>query len=329
MKTGNHLELEDYINMNSMPHQDFHMTGEYYTLHDYNLDAYDRRFAIIDTRVENQRLKDNPEFMAEIDRRIQLLKSQNFVFIKATPWESPSTLESEDTWPIVDVEHIRWTGDTSWFWWLMYKKYKDHDDLGLRHTEKKFDFLYLNKTPKKHRQKLYNELYTTINTNSLVSYWPTLKLDQEYEPVHPYPERGMDQTIMLRQYEDTKYSMLSESTDVNTEVFMTERIWKSIITEHVFVVHGNYLYLQKLREMGFKTFSKYFDESYDLEQDQNKRVKKIASTCRDLLNKNWQDIYLQTKSLRQHNKEIFFEKSRLSAEINKQLSIFLEFADRS
>jgi hypothetical protein len=110
---------------------------------------------------------------------------------------------------------------------------------------------------------------------------------------------------------------------------MTERIWKSIITEHVFVVHGNYLYLQKLREMGFKTFSKYFDESYDLEQDQNERVKKIASTCGDLLTKNWQDIYLQTKSLRKHNKEIFFDKAKLSAEINKQLSIFLEFADSS
>ena len=328
MKTGNHLDLEDYISMNSMPHQDFHMTGEYYTLHDYNLDAYDRRFAMIDTRVENQRLKDNPEFMAEIDRRIQLLKSQNFVFIKATPWESFSTLESHDTWPMVEVPHVKWTGGTSWFWWLMYKKYKDHA-FNLRHTEKKFDFLYLNKTPKKHRKTLYNELYPAIDANSLVSYWPTLRLPQEYEPVYPYPERGMDQTIMPRQYEDTKYSMLSESTDVNTEVFMTERIWKSIITEHVFVVHGNYLYLQKLREMGFKTFSKYFDESYDLEQDQNERVKKIASTCRDLLTKNWQDIYLQTKSLRKHNKEIFFDKARLSAEINKQLSIFLEFADSS
>jgi hypothetical protein len=216
MKTGNHLDLEDYISMNSMPHQDFHMTGEYYTLHDYNLDAYDRRFAMIDTRVENQRLKDNPEFMAEIDRRIQLLKSQNFVFIKATPWESFSTLESHDTWPMVEVPHVKWTGGTSWFWWLMYKKYKDHA-FNLRHTEKKFDFLYLNKTPKKHRKTLYNELYPAIDANSLVSYWPTLRLPQEYEPVYPYPERGMDQTIMPRQYEDTKYSMLSESTDVNTE----------------------------------------------------------------------------------------------------------------
>ena len=327
MKTGNHLDLEDYISMHSMPQQNFDMTGEYYTLHEYDLDSYDRRFAIIDTRVENQRLKNNTEFMAELNRRVSLLKSQNFVFIKSTTWESPSTLESDDTWPVVDVEHIRWTGDTSWFWWLMYSKYK-HYDVDFSHTDKKFEFLYLNKTHKRHRKKLYNELYSDVNTNSLVSYWPSLKLPPLYEVRNPYPERGMDQTIMPKQYEDTKYSLLSESTDANNEVFMTERIWKSIIAEHVFVVHGNPLYLQKLREMGFKTFAYHFDESYDLELDRDKRAIKVAETCRSLLTKNWQDIYLQTKSLRKHNKETFFDEEKLSAEINKQLLVFLEFADR-
>ena len=42
------------------------MTGEYYTLHDYNLDSYDRRFAIIDTRSANDRLKDNTEFISKL-----------------------------------------------------------------------------------------------------------------------------------------------------------------------------------------------------------------------------------------------------------------------
>ena len=61
---------------------------------------------------------------------------------------------------------------------------------------------------------------------------------------------------------------MSETNDNNYEVFMTEKIWKPIMAQHVFVVHGNHLYLQKLREMGFKTFGNYFDESYDLETGQ-------------------------------------------------------------
>ena len=44
-------------------------------------------------------------------------------------------------------------------------------------------------------------------------------------------------------------------------------------------------------------------------------------------NKKWQDIYLQTKALRQHNYDTMFDKEKLSLEINKTLNLFLEFAD--
>jgi hypothetical protein len=142
-----------------------------------------------------------------------------------------------------------------------------------------------------------------------------------------YPEYGKDQDIYEKPYNDTKYNLVSETNDTNDEVFMTEKIWKPIIAQQVFVVHGNYLYLQKLREIGFKTFGNYFDESYDLEKDGDKRRDKIVNTCRDLLSRNWQDIYLQTQSLRQHNYDTFFNKEKLSVEINKTLDLFLEFAD--
>jgi len=99
------------------------------------------------------------------------------------------------------------------------------------------------------------------------------------------------------------------------------------MAKHVFVVHGNLLYLQKLREMGFKTFGTYFDESYDLEIHQKIRMEKIHKTCQELLRINWQDIYLQTKALRQHNYDTLFNKEKLSLEINKTLDLFLEFAD--
>jgi hypothetical protein len=101
------------------------------------------------------------------------------------------------------------------------------------------------------------------------------------------------------------------------------------MAQHVFVVHGNHLYLQKLREMGFKTFGNYFDESYDLEQDPDKRIDMIVKLCKEIKTKNWQDIYLQTKSLRQHNYDTMFDREKLSLEINKTLNLFLEFADSS
>ena len=53
MKTGLHVELEEFVKMHTLEDQTFEMTGEYYTLHNYDLDSYDRRFAMIDSRQAN------------------------------------------------------------------------------------------------------------------------------------------------------------------------------------------------------------------------------------------------------------------------------------
>lgn len=328
MKTGNHQDLEEFISMHSLENQQFDMTGEYYTLHNYDLDSYDRRVAIIDVRQVNARMTNNKEFHEELTRRCDLLNSQGFVFIKATPWESIHNIENSKFYPDIDIEHIKWSGGTSWFWFYMYSKHKNKQ-YNFVHDTKKFDFLYLNKIMRDHRTKLFDRIGPLMK-NSIYTNWSKgIKLSEEYELpwAQQYPQRGMDQDIYEKPYNDTKYSLVSETNDTNNEVFITEKTWKAIIAQHVFVVHGNYLFLQKLREMGFKTFSNYFDEGYDLEMDKHNRMDKIVNTCRYLLRKNWQDIYLQTQSLRKHNHDLFFNKEKLSLEINKTLELFLEFAD--
>ncbi len=340
MKTGKHQELHQFINLHSIQDQTFDLEYEYYRLHNYDLDSYDRRFAIIDVRYDNLKLKENKEFGNELEKRCKLLHSQGFKFICASTWESKDNLSKTELWPTLDMEHIKWTGDASWFWFYMYNKHKDnkfsftHDHNG-SYWHKKHDFLYLNKAIRDHRLKLYNRLQELdVLDNSIYTFWSLdnpIRLDKKYElpGIDPkdYPRFGKDQDITELPYIDTVCSIVSETNDNDYEVFMTEKIWKPILAQHVFVVHGNYLYLQKLKDMGFKTFNNYFDESYDLEQDPNKRIDKIVSLCTELKKKNWQDIYLQTKALRQHNYDTMFNKEKLSLEINKTINLFLEFAD--
>ena len=340
MKTGQHQELHQFINLHSIEDQTFDLEYEYYRLHNYDIDSYDMRFAIIDVRHDNLRLKGNKEFGNELEKRCKLLHSQGFKFICASTWESKDNLSQMELWPTLEMEHIKWTGDASWFWFYMYNKHKDnkfnftHDHNG-SYWHKKHDFLYLNKAIRDHRLKLYNRLQESdLLANSIYTFWSfdnPIRLDKKYElpGIDPkdYPRFGKDQDITELPYIDTVCSIVSETNDNDYEVFMTEKIWKPIMAQHVFVVHGNYLYLQKLKEMGFKTSNNYFDESYDLEQDPNKRIDKIVSLCADLKQKNWQDIYLQTKALRQHNYDTMFDKEKLSLEINKTINLFLEFAD--
>jgi hypothetical protein len=331
MKTGNHQHIENFISMHSMADQSFDMTGEYYTLHNYDLDSYDRKFAMIDVRHENMPFKDNKEFHSELRKRCNLLHSQGFVFIKATPWESLDNINACGQYPEIDIPHIKWTGGTSWFWYYMYNKHKGKT-FNFDHSNKKYDFLYLNKQPRDHRVKLYKKFIDKgVLENSLYTNWPEKKLPAEYELpwAQDYPDYGRDQDIFEKPYNDTACSIVSETNDNDYEVFMTEKIWKPIIAQQLFVVHGNYLYLQKLREMGFKTFNNYFEEVYDLDRHPDIRIDTIVDVCDRLRDAPWQDIYLQSQALRQYNYNNFFNEEKLSLEINKTLNLFLEFVDSS
>ena len=354
MKTGDHQMIERFLDQHSMSDQSFDYTGEYYTLHNYDVDSYDRRLAMIDMRFHNDRLGGNSNYHKDLQSRMALLHQQGFKFILAYPWESQENIRTETfiegrKIPKVQVPypHFTWTGGVSWFWFYMLNKHNDrnfkatHDHNG-SYWYKKHDFLYLNKGARDHRVKLYERLMGRgVLDNSIHTFIerkPPKRLNSKYElpGIDPerYPRWGKDQDLYELPYEDTVFSLVSETNDVGNEIFMTEKIWKPIMAQQPFVVHGNYLYLQKLREMGFHTFNNYFDESYDLERDRDKRIDKIVSLCENLKlkcdregNQKWRDLYMQTKELRQHNYDVFFDQQKLSVEINKTLNLFLEFAD--
>ena len=138
MKTGAHQTYERFLDTHSLPDQKIDYTGEYYTLHNYDLDSYDRKFALIDRRIDNVRLFNNVEYEKELLTRINLLHSQGFKFIMASPWESHENIQSGKVYPnnIGEVESFNWTGGTSWFWFYMYYKHLNnkfkstHDHFG-------------------------------------------------------------------------------------------------------------------------------------------------------------------------------------------------------
>jgi len=344
MKTGAHQTYERFLDTHSLPDQTFEYTGEYYTLHNYNLEQYDRKFAFIDRAISNNRVCANSEYQKELLMRVKLLHSQGFKFIMASPWESHENIKTGNIYPndIEGIMSFNWTGGVSWFWWYMYDKHLNntfkftHDHFG-SYFYKKHDFLYLNKQPREHRVKLYNKLLEQgVLDNSIYTFVEgesKRRLEKKYElpGIDPkdYPRWGKDQDITEQPYVDTVCSIVSETNDNDTDVFMTEKIWKPIMAQQVFVVHGNHLYLQKFREIGFKTFGSYFDESYDLEHDRDKKIDAIVSLCKDLKTKDWRDIYSQTIALRQHNYDTLFNKEKLSEQVNKTLISFLEFADSS
>ena len=327
MKTGDHQRIEQFLDLCTLPQEQIRYSGEYYTLHDSDFTQYDRLYAMIDHRKENIRLWNSTEYWEEFSRRIKILKQKDFQFIIAQPWESEENLhETQHHKPFLsNTKYCTWSGGVNWFWFLMYEKHKDKK-YKFNHSNKKYDFLYLNKQSRTHRKQLFDALQKqSLLDNSLISFLDppyNIKLNQAYElpwvNTSNYPRYGSDQDIHEPQFNDCAFNLVSETNDNNHDVFITEKLWKPIIAQQIFVVHGNLGYLKKLREMGFRTFDSVFDESYDQESNPNKRIEKIVSLCQHLRTVDKSKIYQETADIRQHNYNLFFNKGALSNSINDE-----------
>ncbi len=80
-------------------------------------------------------------------------------------------------------------------------------------------------------------------------------------------------------FENTFCHIATETLFYGTCLHLTEKSFRPIINRRPFILAGPPNSLEYLRNYGFKTFSDFWDESYDQETDGNKRLDKI----RDLI----------------------------------------------
>ena len=108
-------------------------------------------------------------------------------------------------------------------------------------------------------------------------------------------------------YQTSLISVVTETNFENNDIFNTEKIFKPMVHRHPFILVGPYKTLQKLREFGYKTFSEFWDESYDNIEDPNERLLKIVELCKFI--NNWSD----------QEKKKFFYKSMIITNHNHKL----------
>ena len=72
--------------------------------------------------------------------------------------------------------------------------------------------------------------------------------------------------------------------------YLSEKTWKPILGLQPFIMCGSHGYLDILKRFGFKTFSKWIDESYDNEEDFPTRMTMIENEMLKLKNMSIHDI---------------------------------------
>ena len=103
----------------------------------------------------------------------------------------------------------------------------------------------------------------------------------------PDLENNKASSLNVEAHGNTFVNVVSESLIHPTTIFFSEKTFKPILLAQPFIIVGNPFSLRTLREQGYQTFSKWWDESYDEEEDFYKRFEKICSLLLEI--SKWDD----------------------------------------
>lgn len=98
-----------------------------------------------------------------------------------------------------------------------------------------------------------------------------------------------------------------------SSVFISEKTFKCLAVKHPFVIFGRPGIIKGLKQLGFKTFSPFFDESYDNITDDDERFDAIFNEIERLINLSdaeWVSLLENIKPILDYNNNLFFTKTR-------------------
>ena len=112
-------------------------------------------------------------------------------------------------------------------------------------------------------------------------------------------------------YNQSHYSIVSDTMCPPYFNFYTEKIAKPIIAKRLFVAFGAHRYLENLKRLGFQTFNNIIDESYDLIVDDHAR---------------WQAAWEQVEFLLDQDPAMIKKKCQSIVEYNQNLILSTDWA---
>ena len=94
-------------------------------------------------------------------------------------------------------------------------------------------------------------------------------------------------------YQNSYFSVVTETTffkQFGEGVFLSEKIFKPVYKMHPFILLSRPNTLDAFRSIGYRSFSEIIDESYDLEEDDGKRMLMIVKEIERLCNLNEDEL---------------------------------------
>lgn len=144
-------------------------------------------------------------------------------------------------------------------------------------------------------QSLYSKLPLTADTDNFgINY--ALDLNENY-------------------YAQFPVNVISETLFFSAATFASEKVWKPMLLGQIFLVMASPLYLQSLRDLGFKTFSPWINEEYDLIMDPIERAFELTKSLKALVklsNTEFAELLEKCRPALEHNKRILTDTDSIN-----------------
>jgi len=137
------------------------------------------------------------------------------------------------------------------------------------------------------------------------------KWSQNIDDTTKIQDQGTIPDISL--YEKTFCSVVTESILDYNSVFISEKTFKPIIMEHPFMILGSNGILKELKNMGYRTYSGWFNEDYDESYSLKAKIQIIVNCLLHSNAKSTDDLIndrARMKSTALYNKEILKERTK-------------------
>ena len=217
-------------------------------------------------------------------------------------------------------------GVSTFDFWLNYLDVKSYKTIEFKPKNEKFHFLSYNRNPRRHRLLFLSKLLQKnllnygkvscnrfdVNNFSHEDWFDLVKNLNEIVPIiidKPL-EINWANDMTLNDYEETFVSVVTETLIDKNTLFISEKIWKPIALGHPFIILGNKGSLRYLKENGFKTFDKWFDESYDDSDNLEEKIEIITNTIDQIKNKTVEELIQireEMKEICEHNRNRFIK----------------------
>ena len=195
---------------------------------------------------------------------------------------------------------------------------------------RRYKFLSFNRnTGKPHRLSLLHEYLTKDYSDSLFSflippnyapesvgiffrhidfYKSSLPIELDTHSAEDIESFRTSDTFKKELFLNSCINLVTETSFSENELFISEKILKPILNYQPFIVFGPFGYLKRLKEYGFKTFSDFWDESYDNIENQKDRLHAVLDVVRDINSKSIEEVnelYQKTKRISIYNRNLF------------------------